>query len=330
MNPVRTLLVGAGKMGKNHLRVLQEDSRFNVVAVVDPNVIDIFAGVSTNFSQFKEIEHVSLDYDAIVCAVPSALHFKFAKKLIKLGKPFLIEKPLSIYSSECYEIIEEADENCVKFAVGHLERFNPAVLFLKRLMDDKLITPFCFEFNRFGGYPKGNIEGNNVLLDLAVHDIDIFNFLCKSVRFEHSSNNSLINGGVIEHSNLRVSTRFCQTTASINVSWLHPSRERTISAIANRMVCNVDLIKQEVKLHCDTTCPAFVNNVDKYCCIYEKDTVTFEVEKKEPLKSQLHEFFKMVNDETNTICSAEDASLAVKVAEEAANWEYASYNPCIY
>lgn len=173
---VRIGVFGVGHLGKIHVKLLKEISGFEIVGFFDPDdknsnkAIDEF-GIKRFDSQKKLIEAC----DAIDIVSPTTSHFQIAHDAIKKFKHIFIEKPLASTVEEAHELVELVDEARVKAMVGHVERFNPAILSLNK----KQIKPVFIEVHRLAEFnPRGTDV--SVILDLMIHDIDIILSLVKA------------------------------------------------------------------------------------------------------------------------------------------------------
>jgi UDP-N-acetylglucosamine 3-dehydrogenase len=320
MNRWKTVLIGAGKMGKNHLRVLGEDPRFDVVAVVDPRAADMFS--APKFKVAPSLEALGeLAWDCAVVAAPTPLHFQIGRDLIQRKKPILMEKPLAATPAECDELVSMIDASGVPVGVGHLERFNPAVRKVSELIRSGWLgRTVHFSFTRVGGYPEGITTGDNVLIDLAVHDLDVLRFLVGPVHVRASVCHSAWRPGVFDTAEILL-TADSGESASIHTNWVTPTKIRTLRVTGTRGVCLADYILQ--------SCVMFGGNMLRKLATDEfdfrsliadyksSDRVEFGIVKQEPLKVQLEMFHRMLSGRPTEICPPKEAAAAVALANEA-------------
>jgi predicted dehydrogenase len=235
-------LVGAGHLGKIHLKLLQQSSKFNLVGFYD---VDVENGkkleAEFGYKFFENFEELLLQIDILDIVTPTFAHFEYAEKAIRSGKHFFIEKPISGNLKEADEIIRLAQENKVKGQVGHVERFNPAFVACK-----PFITNLMFlEIHRLAEFnPRGTDVP--VVLDLMIHDLDIVLSVVKSkVKEIHASGVAVIsktpdianariefeNGCVANVTTSRISmknmrkSRFFQKDAYISIDFLEKKAE---------------------------------------------------------------------------------------------------------
>ena len=248
-NKLKIVLFGTGRMGRNHLRLTSESSDFELVAVVEPNA-------STPVPRPKNVPFLpdiaslkDLAFDAAIVATPTATHHEVVLELIGRKKHVLVEKPLASSFTQGREILEAAKAAGVKIAVGHVERFNPVVRKLREVIKAGWLgDPIHFSFTRVGGYPETILAGNNVLLDLAVHDIDVFRSLVGQVRVEASMAHSSFKPGVLDTAEIFLEAA-AGPTASIHANWVTPTKIRTVRVTGTRGVVFADYILQSLELH---------------------------------------------------------------------------------
>jgi UDP-N-acetylglucosamine 3-dehydrogenase len=320
MNRWKTILIGAGKMGKNHLRVLGEDPHFEVVAVVDPRAADIFP--APKFQTAPSLGALGeLAWDCAVVAAPTVLHYQIGRELIQRGKPILMEKPLAATPAECDELVSMVEACGVQMAVGHLERFNPAVRKVSELIRSGWLGRIVhFSFTRVGGYPEGITTGDNVLIDLAIHDLDVLRFLVGPVHVRASVCHSAWRAGVFDTAEILLTADGGQS-ASIHTNWVTPTKLRTLRVTGTRGVCLADYILQSCVMFGGNMLRKLATEEFDFRSLIEDykstDRVEFGIVKQEPLKVQLDMFYRMLTGRPTEICSPREAAAAVALANQA-------------
>lgn len=162
-------VLGAGHLGKIHLKLLQQSAQYELVGFYDPDVV-IAKKLANEFGYplFDDIDKLIDAIDVIVIVTPTLSHFDCAKKSILKGKHVFIEKPITNTVHEALELISLAKKHNIKGQVGHVERFNPAFLASK----EHIKNPMFIETHRLAEFnPRGTDVP--VVLDLMIHDIDI-------------------------------------------------------------------------------------------------------------------------------------------------------------
>lgn len=175
MKKVKIGLIGAGHLGKIHLRLLREIDGFEVVGFYDINKQNS-EQVSTDFGikAYDDYKSLVAECDAIDIVSPTASHFEYASYATKKFKHYFVEKPMTSTLAEAKKLTALTDEARVKAMVGHVERFNPAFLSVK----EKSLEPLFIEVHRLAQFnPRGTDV--SVVLDLMIHDIDLILTLVK-------------------------------------------------------------------------------------------------------------------------------------------------------
>jgi predicted dehydrogenase len=166
---IRVAVVGAGKMGTYHAKLLGKTPDVELVGVCDTNVWKAqLAAWQSNTVAVRDYKDVLGRVDAVVVAVPTPLHHEVGKAALAAGAHVLIEKPLASSVDEARDLLSLSEDNKLVLQVGHIERFNPAVLeAVKHVRDPRYIT-----VERLGPYdPRMSHIG--VVMDLMIHDLDI-------------------------------------------------------------------------------------------------------------------------------------------------------------
>jgi UDP-N-acetylglucosamine 3-dehydrogenase len=317
---MKIVLVGLGRMGRNHLRVLRELPGVTLVAVID---VAAKAEPDLGAPLLRSIDELDgVAWDAAVVATPTATHFDVAKLLIERGKHLLIEKPIASTHTQALALLEAAERRGVRVAVGHVERFNPAVRKLREVLAAGWLgDPVHFSFTRVGGYPDTLVQGNNVLLDLAVHDVDVLRTFVGPLRLEAALCHSTWKPGVYDTAEIFVSGA-SGASASIHVNWVTPTKIRGIRVTGTKGVVFVDYILQTCELlggqllrATEPSSSSFENIQEHYRI---SDRVQFGIAKEEPLRVQHAQFLKWLEGgEPGDLCLVRAAYAAVVVAERA-------------
>jgi len=166
---IRSAVIGVGYLGKFHAQKYAQLPDSELVAVCDTNLTtaqELAAQLGTQ--AVNNIDAILAQVDALSIVVPTQQHYSIAKKCLMAGKHILLEKPMTTTVAQAQELVEIANEQNVVFQIGHLERFNPAILALENVLE----TPMFIESHRVAPFnPRG--ADVNVILDLMIHDIDI-------------------------------------------------------------------------------------------------------------------------------------------------------------
>lgn len=182
-------VLGAGHLGKIHLRILQASKRFTLVGFFDQNP-QMAQAVEKEFGYkaFSEIDSLIDQVDVVDIVTPTLSHFEMATKALDKGKHVFIEKPITNTVEEAQELVRLAEQNQLLGMVGHVERFNPAFL----AAQSSITKPMFIETHRLAEFnPRGTDV--SVVLDLMIHDIDVVLSVVQSeVKEVHASGVSVI------------------------------------------------------------------------------------------------------------------------------------------
>ena len=312
-------VLGAGHLGKIHLRLLNQSEKYELVGFYDPDEINA-KRVSDEFGYpyFESIDALIDAVDMVDIVTPTLSHYDCAIRAIKKGKHIFIEKPITQTVEEAEEIRQLLAENNLRGQVGHVERFNPAFLAVK----DQLDNPMFIETHRLAEFnPRGTDVP--VVLDLMIHDIDIILSVVNSqVKDVSASGVSVIsnspdianarlefeNGCVANLTASRISlknmrkSRFFQKDAYISVDFLEKKCEVVKMKDAPENPGDFDMILQNAE------------GVKKQ--IYFDNP---EITSNNAILDELETFAHAINTDTRPIVSLHDGTEALRVATQIIN-----------
>jgi UDP-N-acetylglucosamine 3-dehydrogenase len=293
---MRIGVIGAGIMGENHIRTYKQMGVDIVgIADIDEKRINALAKQygTRGFVDYRELLKERLD--AVSVVVPTRLHTQVALDTIRSGTSLLVEKPIADTVANAEKIVRCAKRKGVKMVVGHIERFNPAVIKMKELIDSGQLGKIVSVNTRRVGPYNPRIRDVGVILDIGVHDIDIISYLYDSPVAEVYA----IAGADIhsQEDHASIMLRFGENKAGIvETNWLTPHKSRQFTVIGTEGVGYGDYMNQTVFIH-------------------DKEWVKeAKVEKMEPLRNELENFMKYCQDRQSRIATGEDGINALKVA----------------
>lgn len=293
---LRCGLIGIGMMGRNHARVLRELANVDLVVIADQD------GDQHNVAQGAPVvrtaeEALTFNLDCAIVAVPTKFHEEVAIQCARAGVPTLIEKPLAD-SVEAAKRIKEAFEESETFAaVGHIERFNPAIQELtKRLKLGDLGEIFQIATRRQSSFP-GRISDVGVVKDLATHDIDLVLAISGSSYKDVSALTAHRSGRDTE--DMVIVNARLENGAIVNhvVNWLSPLKERVTVVTGETGIFVADTLTGDLTLHRNGQFDIDWETLSSFRGVSEGDVIRFAFAKTEPLKSELMSFFRLVNGE---------------------------------
>ncbi len=241
---LRVGVVGVGVMGSNHARVLAEMPGVVLAGVADPDenhrgMVGRVLGCPA-VSSLEEL--IRLGVDAVSIAAPTHLHHPMALTCIARGLHVLVEKPIASTVEEGRDIIAAARHHAVTLMVGHVERFNPAVAAIKEaLLGEDILS---IAITRVGPFPP-RMSNVGVVIDLAVHDIDLIRWFTESDIVEVQPQLSSAKAEREDIALLQFRTR-SGVLAHINTNWLTPFKARTVHVATKRKYVIGDLLTRQV------------------------------------------------------------------------------------
>ena len=241
MKKLRIGVIGTGYLGKFHAEKYASMTDVDLVGVVDvqeEQAKRIADKCKTNY--FTNYQELLGKVDAASIVVPTQFHHEVSKAFLEHGTHLLIEKPMTTTIDEADELIDLANKKGVLIQVGHLERFNPAVIALK----DVIHSPKFVESHRISTY-KGRGIDVSVVLDLMIHDIDLIkNFVQSEVKTIHAAGVPVICSDV-DIANARIEFE-CGCIANVTASRISMKDERKIRIFQKDTYVSVDFAKKEI------------------------------------------------------------------------------------
>ncbi len=169
---LRIGVIGTGAMGKNHMRVVHSIPTMALTCAVDQNPENLEEAFkpyeASGLKKYADYRDIADQVDAVMVSTPTIFHYEIACFFLENKKHVLLEKPISTNLEEANRLIELAKENNVILAVGHLERFNPAIEYIRPLIK----RPLFIEIQRLGPFSPRSLDVD-VIMDLMIHDLDI-------------------------------------------------------------------------------------------------------------------------------------------------------------
>jgi len=317
---VRIAVIGGGNMDRNHVRTYSKMNDVKLVAVVDIDKRGAELAkeygipyLSDYRDLFEKEEH---NVDAVSVVVPTQFHHRIGLDFIKRGIHTLVEKPIASEVDEAEELIAEAERTGVIFTVGHIERFNPMIQKLKKLVDDKEIGEITSVIaRRVGGFPA--IEPKtDVIVDLAVHDIDIISYLLgKQPGKIYGHGSRTLHSTKIDSAELLLD--YGAASGFVQANWITPVKVRTIAVTGTTGYVEGNYITQELtyyKHNMRRHKEDFSSFVQKFG---EPEKYHVSEELKEPLSLELHAFVNRIRGGSDKLVKPREARDALAVVLKA-------------
>jgi len=296
---MKIVQIGTGGWGKNHTRIL---SQLEVLVAV----CDADSQKSKEYGEKYAVNHyTSLDemlsveeFDGAFVVTPTSTHTTIAQKLLEAKKHVFVEKPMTYKSEDGQNLAKIAEKNKVILTCGYIERFNPAVDVVKKMVKEKKYGDLVMlEFHRENRMPL-HIKDVGIIYDTSVHDIDTANWL-----FDEMPQVVFAKAGKIKHEHEDFTSIMLgyknDKVAIITSNWITPKKLRKFNAVCTDAIISSDFITQEI--------------------IIEKDesSETIQNEKQEPLSLEIQSFLGAIEGKNDLVVKSQEAVNVTKIAEAA-------------
>ncbi len=315
MAKIKIGVIGAGMMGKNHLKTYKTLPNVDLVGVYDiyPEAAKAAAEMF-GIKAFKSMEDVAKHVDAVSVVTTSVTHADVGEFFLNHGIHCMMEKPLATSEEGCLRLINAAKKNNVTLLVGHIERFNPAVEQMGKILTDtsKIRSLTAQRMSA----ASGRITDVDVAMDLMIHDVEVIQSLVKSPVInvqaaavktsDHMDGKDYITA-VLEFAN--------GVTANITASRITQARVRTLTVTTDTNYIDMDFINQSINVHSQGRMP-YVNqeNIPEWMNYGLKGSVEqLFIPSNQPLSAELSHFISCIKGEATPRISGENALEALRV-----------------
>ncbi|MCB0062091.1 MAG: Gfo/Idh/MocA family oxidoreductase [Caldilineaceae bacterium] len=314
---IRVGVIGVGRMGRNHCRVLSTMRHVLLAGVTD---LDGDAGrevagrYETTF--YRSVAELFAAVDAVVIATPTPSHFPLAMQAMACGIHVLIEKPIAATLAEAEELVKAAATYGTVVQVGHIERFNPAYTELKHVLDE--INVAAINFRRLSPYVGSNTDVD-VVLDLMIHDLDLALDLVQQPPLSVSAVGLTAFSGDIDHAVVQLSFP-AAPLLTIMVSRLTEQKVRSIDVTGLEAYVEGDLLNKRLLLHRSMTGEYLHHNQHTIKYRQESMVERIHVPLAEPLLLELQHFINCIVEGQQPLVSAvagwEALALATQIRDK--------------
>ena len=317
MEKLKIGVVGTGHLGQLHTKMFQQISNCELIGIFDSNADQLaHASKEYNIKAFGSINEMLNNVDAVSIAVTTSAHFQVAEKCLENYKHVFIEKPITSLISEGEKLVKTAADKNLTIQVGHIERFNPALL----AVEEYIIQPMFIQSDRLAQFnPRGTDVA--VVLDLMIHDIDIILSLVKSDVAKIDANGIAVVSDNIDIANARI--QFVNgAVANVTASRISQKKMRKMRLFQKDNYISLDFIAGVAEVYRlvpadkQLLTPAIsfgeigVGDKKKRV-IYEQP----EIKEVNALKYELELFVNSVITGKNPVVTGEDGLRALKVAQ---------------
>ncbi|MCV0393095.1 MAG: Gfo/Idh/MocA family oxidoreductase [Nitrosopumilus sp.] len=296
---MKIVQIGTGGWGKNHTRILSQLGVLTAVCDADSQKSKEY-GEKYSVNHYDSLDNLleSEEFDGAFVVTPTSTHAKIATKLLQAKKHVFVEKPMTYKSEDGEALVRLAEKNKVILTCGYIERFNPAVDVVKKLVREKKYGELVMlEFHRENRMPL-HIKDVGIIYDTSVHDIDTANWL-----FDEMPNVVFARAGKIKHEHEDFASIMLgyknDKIAIISSNWITPKRVRKFNAVCTDAIISSDFITQEIIVERDD------------------DTQTVQNEKEEPLSLEIKSFLGAIEGKNEHIVTSQQAVNVTMIAEAA-------------
>jgi predicted dehydrogenase len=304
-------------MGRNHARLYRTIEGVRLVGIADSNAqIAERVGARENVPHYTDFAALLDEQkpDLVSIAVPTGLHYEIGAAVIDRGVHVLMEKPITSTVEQGEALLELAKRKGVTLAVGHIERFNPAVMELRRRLNDGMAGRiYKIAAQRLSPYPT-RIGDAGVVIDLASHDIDLMRHLMpepilriygETLQSINSDREDLFNGLI----------RFASGAIGVlDINWMTPTKVRRLSVTGARGFLECDLLSQELFFYENENAPSQWDALSVLRGVSEGNILGIRIQRHEPLDAELTDFVAAVRDGRPPMVTGEDGLDTLRLA----------------
>ena len=296
---MRIIQIGTGGWGKNHTRILSQLGVLSAICDTDSQRRKEY-GEKYSVNYYETLDDLLKveEFDGALVVTPTLTHTEIVTKLLEAKKHVFVEKPITYKSEDGKKLVKLAEKNKKILTCGYIERFNPAVDIVKKIINEKKFGDLIMlEFHRESRMPL-HIKDVGIIYDTSVHDIDTANWL-----FDDMPHVVFARAGKIKHEHEDFASIMLgyknEKIAIISSNWITPKRVRTFSAVCTDAIITSDFISQEIKIE------------------KKEDTEILQNEKQEPLLLEIQNFLEAIEGKSEQIVKSQEAVNVTKIAEAA-------------
>lgn len=309
---LRVGLVGLGMMGRNHSRVLASLTGVEFVGVCDssgdPHALSQGRTLCNSVAQLIEL---GIDY--AVVAVPTIHHLQVCKELANAGIHALVEKPLSQNTATAKELMKAFIDAGLVGAVGHIERYNPALQEARQRLD-QLGSLYQVVTRRQGPYPARVVDVG-VIKDLATHDIDLTIWITRQQYASVSARTALRTNRNHEDLVAVVGSLVDGTVTNHLVNWLSPLKERVTILTGEKGAFVADTLTGDLTFYANGTVTSSWDEIAHFRGVSEGNVIRYAIPKHEPLRMEHENFRDAILGKPSNIVTMEEGITTIQVAE---------------
>lgn len=307
MEQVKVGVIGVGMMGQRHCRIYSNMRRVQLAGICDARS-ETGRRIAQQYDVpfYEQIDDLLANVDAVSLVVPTPLHFDLAMRCLAHGVHVLVEKPITETLQQAERLTQVAEESGLIVQVGHIERFNPAYIELKRVLED--MTVLAVSLRRLSAYEGSNTDVD-VVLDLMIHDLDLILDLMGSEPESVNAYGLTAFGGAIDHAVAHLSFERGPLLTLVS-SRVTEQKIRSIEVTATQAYLESDLLNKSISVHRRTIGEYLNSNKYRQESIVERIHVPIV----EPLLTELQHFTQCILEGKTPSVPARDGLKALRLA----------------
>jgi UDP-N-acetylglucosamine 3-dehydrogenase len=316
MSVPKIVLIGVGKFGKNHFRVLQELDASGECELY--GVIDVNEGLLKNITQNTSIKTstkmnlIDDNVDGVIIVTPTNTHYNLSKKVLQMGKHCFVEKPLVTEYKQAVLLSKIAEKNNVYLMVGHIFRYNMAVRKIREIIENDDLGEIYYITGNFKGIKDPRTDVGS-LHNFTVHHIDIYNYILnRTPQNVYAIIKNYLKRDGLEDLALVFMEYEKNILATIEGSWLPPGKHRDIQIIGEKKSLSADLLTQTITIH-----ETYISENAGYLQGIDKGSHNLVFDFTEPLKLEIKDFINCIKTGTKPLADVDSALNVTLVAEHA-------------
>lgn len=311
MDAIRVGVIGTGRMGRNHCRVLTTLRHAELVGICESNVqAGVAAARQYETAYFASLDELLGEVQAVTVAVPTPYHFEIASRCLERGVHLFLEKPITQTVADADALVALAEQSGLVVQIGHIERFNPAYAELKNVIEE--MTPLAINFRRLSPYAGSNRDVD-VVLDLMIHDCDLLLDLAgRSPQQLHAAGISAYSGS-LDHvsASLRAASG---PLVTVTASRLTEQKVREIEVTSLEAYVVADLLHKTIAVHRSMVGEYLPHSVRSVKYRQEAVVQSIQVPAAEPLFLELQHFVDCVKNGATPLVTAAHGAQALRLA----------------
>ena len=231
----KVCVVGGGKWGSNHIRVLNEMGNLGAIVDCDVQILAAYSEKYPKISNYKTLAQAleTGNYSGYIVATPANTHFNIALEIINSGYHVLVEKPVALNKEDVNQLKNTAERNNINLMAGHVLLFHPGIQKIKEIIDNGIIGNLQYIYSNRLNLGTVRIE-ENVFWSLAPHDISIFQFFTGSNPINITSTGGAFLQSKIHDTTITILEYEQNVQGHIFVSWLHPFKEHRLVVVGSK------------------------------------------------------------------------------------------------